>query len=81
MEQTIPHKYVVATFEPCDLTERVEDYVAEYFEGRGILDDVVTEAAEWLRDYYAEETDPYYDAIREAVRKVGGQEALAVLDS
>lgn len=75
----IDYKYVVLTFEDCDLTERVEEPVVEYLVENDLLDDAVADAAEWLRDYYDIDTDPFYDAIRHALGNVIGKEKLAEL--
>ena len=79
-EYKIPYKYVCATFEDCDLEERVEKEIIDYLRENDLFDTVVEEAAEWLREYFAYETDPYWEAIRDSLEKVVGREKLSELD-
>ncbi len=72
-EYKIPYKFVVLTCEECDVTERIEGAMAEYLEDNGLTEQVAAYAAEWLRDYYDDNTDPYYEAIEYAIEFVLGK--------
>lgn len=75
-----PREYVVGTFEPCDVEERVEPAVLEYIEDNGLMDEIVLNAVDWLRGWYDDFGDKEYDAIRESLVKFVGREKLEELE-
>ena len=75
-----PYKYVVATLEPCDITERVDRSVADYIMDNGLMDEIIDDAVDILRDYYELDTDVVWDAIEDALLKSIGSEKLDELE-
>ena len=76
----IDYRYVVITFEECDITERMENEVVDYLVENNLLQSATFDAAEWLRDYYCYDTDPFYDAIEYALENAIGKEKLDELN-
>lgn len=77
-----PREYVVGTFEPCDVEERVEPEVLAYIEENGLMDEIVLNAVGHLRDAY---DDAFGDIVgmymAAALIEVIGREKLEELES
>lgn len=76
----LPYRYVVLSFEPCDVTERVDQAVADYIEEHGLMDAIIDDAVDWLRDYFDLDTDPVWEAIEDALARNIGKEKLDELE-
>ena len=69
-----PREYVVGTFEPCDVEDRLEPDAVAHLKDNGLMDIVILSTVSMMRDWY---DDNYGDAasefLREALRRhVGG---------
>ena len=77
-----PREYVVGTFEPCDVEERVEPAVLEYIKANGLMDEIVLRAVECLRDAYDWDFgDEVCECLRSALVDEIGREKLEELES
>jgi len=76
---TIDYKYVIATFEECDVSERLRgescyEELFAYIKDNGLLDEVIMYAVDYMRDWFDWNSgDAMWDAIELAVRKVTGK--------
>ena len=77
-----PREYVVGTFEPCDVEERVEPEVLDYIRDNGLMDGIVLCAVKYLRDAYDWDFgDTVYECLRSALLNEIGKEKLEELES
>lgn len=75
-------EYVVGTFEPVDVEERVEPRVYEYIEDNGLMDEIVTRTVKRLRDAYDWDFgDTVCECLRSALLEEIGKEKLEELES
>lgn len=75
-------EYVVGTFEPCDVEERVEAAVLEHIEDNGLMDGIVLRTVELLRDAYDWDFgDTVCECLRSALFEEIGKEKLEELES
>lgn len=76
-----PREYVVGTFEPCDVEDRLEQEVFEYLEANELLDIVVLSTVSMMRDWYDDASgDAMEECLREALRRHVGEEKLEELE-
>lgn len=79
---TYPRDYVVGTFEPCDVEERVEPAVLAYINDNGLMDEIVLRAVKYLRDAYDWGFgDAIYECLWAALLEELGKEKLKELES
>ena len=77
-----PSEYVVGTFEPCDVEERVEPAVLDYIDDNGLMDEIVLRAVKYLRDAYDWDFgDEVCECLRSALLEEIGREKLEELES
>lgn len=77
-----PREYVVGTFEPCDVEERVEPAVLDYIEANDLMDEIVLRAVKYLRDAYDWDFgDDVCECLRSALLEEIGREKLEELES
>lgn len=75
-------EYVVGTFEPCDVEERVGPEVLGYIEDNGLMDEIVLRAVKYLRDAYDWDFgDEVCECLRSALVDEIGREKLEELES
>ena len=76
-----PREYVVGTFEPCDVEDRLEPNVVAYIKDNGLMDIVVLSTVSMMRDWYDDNYgDPASEFLREALRRHVGEEKLEELE-
>ena len=77
-----PREYVVGTFEPCDVEDRLEPNVVAYLEDNDLMDIIVLSTVSMMRDWY---DDNYGDAasefLLEALRRHVGEKKLEEFES
>lgn len=77
-----PREYVVGTFEPCDVEERVEPGVLARIEDDELMDVIVMRTVDMLRDAYDMEFgDTVHECLRAALLEEFGAETLEELES
>ena len=75
-------EYVVGTFEPCDVEERVGPEVLGYIEDNGLMDQIVLTTVKYLRDAYDWDFgDTIYECLWAALLEEFGKEKLKELES
>lgn len=79
---TDPSEYVVGTFEPYDVEERVEPEVLAYIEENGLMGAIVMRAVKYLRDAYDWDFgDTVCECLRSALLEEIGKEKMEELES
>ena len=76
----IEYRYVFGTVEECDIEGRVEEPVLSYIKENGLFYKVIDDAVDWMRDWIDYESDPFWWAIEDALKKNVGKEKLAELE-
>lgn len=76
----IDYMYVFGTFEECDVEGRLDENVLEYIRENDLMYGIVQDAVDWMRDWIDCESDAFYEALSDALRKNIGAEKLRELE-
>ena len=74
-------EYVVGTFEPCDVEDRLEPNVVAYLKDNGLMDIVILSTVSTMRDWYDEASgDAISENLRDEITRLIGRDKLRGLE-